>query len=264
MEFLRAVRRKSLLSETIYILLNIALGLTVLGVVWAINSPLPAFALVLLSKWRVLAVRPRYWFAHVQANMVDLIVSLSFVVLLYAAGGSGGRTVVVTQIILTILYILWLLVLKPRTRRALVVAQAAVALFIGTAALYMGAYEWPSSVVVAMMWIIGYSSARHVLAAYSEDQLTFISFMWALLMAELGWLAYHWTIAYHLPFVSGIELPQVALVAIALGFMAERGYNSFVHHGVIRMADILMPTLLSLSVIVTLYLAFNGVNSGSI
>lgn len=264
MEFLRGARRKSLLSETVYVLLNIALGVSVLAVVWAINSPLPAFALVLLSKWRVLAVRPRYWFAHVQANMVDFIVSLSFVVLLYAAGGAGGETAIITQICLAILYILWLLLLKPRTRRSLVVAQAGVAVFVGTAALFMGAYGWPSSIVVVIMWLIGYSAARHVLAAYSEEQLSFMSFIWGLFFAELGWLAYHWTIAYNLAFIPGVELPQVAIIALALSFVAERAYGSFTHHGVVRMTDVVMPALLSFSIIAVLLAAFNGVNSGSI
>ena len=64
--------------------------------------------------------------------------------------------------------------------------------------------------------------------------------------------------------VPGIELPQIAIIAVALSFIAERAYNSFTHHGVVRMADVLMPALLSFSIIAVLLLAFNGVNSGSI
>lgn len=265
MEFLRAARRKSLFSETIYVLLNVLLAIGVLSVVWAINSPLPAFALILLSKWRVLAVRPRYWFANIQANLVDIIVSLSFVVLLYAAGGTrAGGTAFVVQVALTILYALWLLVLKPRTRRSLVVAQAGVAVLVGVAALYMVAFEWPSSVVVIAMWVIGYSAARHVLTAHSEEQTNLLSFIWGLVFAELGWLAYHWTIAYSLPFAPGIDLPQIAIIALGFSFVAERVYDSYVHHGTVRTVDILMPTLLTVSVIAILLVAFNGVNSGAI
>ena len=91
-----------------------------------------------------------------------------------------------------------------------------------------------------------------------------MSFIWGLIFAELGWLAYHWTISYTLPMVPGIELPQIAIIAVALSFIAERAYNSFTHHGVVRMADVLMPALLSFSIIAVLLLAFNGVNSGSI
>jgi hypothetical protein len=265
MDFLRAVKRRSLLSEAIYILLNIGLAAAILLVVWAIESPVPAFALILLSKWRVFAVRPRYWFAHLQANLVDLIVSLSLVVLLYAAGsGVASETAMVLQILMTILYVLWLLVLKPQTRRAAVVAQAGVAVFVGVTALYTVAFEWPSSLVVVAMWVLGYATARHVMAAYSEPHLAFLSFAWGLLIAELGWLAYHWTIAYNLPFATGLRLPQVAIVALALSFLGERAYGSFSRHGVVRAMDVALPALLSLSIIAILLILFNGVSSGNI
>lgn len=263
MDLLRAVKRRSLLSESVYVLLNIALAAAILAIVWAVESPLPAFALILLSKWRVLAVRPRFWFAHIQSNLVDLIVSMSLVVLLYAAGGDGSGGMVV-QIALTILYVLWLLLLKPRTKRTLVVAQAAVAVFVGTIALYIVSFEWPSSIVVLCMWVIGYGAARHVLAAYSDSSVTLLSFVWGLIFAELGWLAYHWTIAYSLPLVEGIKLPQVTLIALSLSFLAERAYGSYEKYGVVRAADILLPGLLSVGLIILLLVAFNDVNSGTI
>lgn len=263
MDLLRAVKRRSLLSETLYILLNVLLAVAVLAVVSAINSPLPAFALILLSKWRVLAVRPRYWFAHVQANMVDIIVSISFVVLLYAAGSGEGGMVV--QLVLTLLYILWLLVLKPRARRSLVILQAGTAVFIGTLALYINSFEWTSSMVVVAMWVIGYSAARHVLAAYDEKDLTLMSFIWGLVFAELGWLAFHWTIAYPLPFISGVKLPQITLIITVLSFLAERAYASYHEYKVVRFNDILLPLVFSLGIIgALLFTVLNEVNIGTI
>src|SRR5690606_36436165 len=110
MDFLKSSKRRSLVSELIYIMLNIALAVAILAVVLAIESPLPAVALVLLSKWRVLAVRPRYWMAHIKANLVDIFVSLSVVVLLYAASGAFW-----VQAGLTVAYIVWLLFIKPRS-----------------------------------------------------------------------------------------------------------------------------------------------------
>src|SRR5919202_4987413 len=103
MEFLKLSKKRTLFSEFVYIGLNIALAVAVLVIVWAVESPWAALALVLLSKWRILAVRPRYWFANIQANMVDIIVNISIVILLYAASGA-----VVTQGILAVLYIVWL------------------------------------------------------------------------------------------------------------------------------------------------------------
>ena len=35
-----------------------------------------AIAVVLLGKWRMFAVNPRHWIAHIRTNAVDIIVSL--------------------------------------------------------------------------------------------------------------------------------------------------------------------------------------------
>jgi hypothetical protein len=263
MEFLRSAKRRSLVSELVYLLLNVGLAVAILVIVWVVESPLPAFALVLLSKWRILAVRPRYWFAHVQANMVDLIVSISLVVLLYAAGHGDERGMIL-QIVLTLLYIGWLLVLKPRTKRSYVVVQAATSLFVGVTALYSLAYGWPSSVVVLAMFLIGYSTSRHVLSAYSDSDLTLMSLAWGFVIASLGWLSFHWTIAYAIPFVDNIKLPQITIIVTALSFLAERIYASFAKHGEVRMSDILLPTLLSISIIAVVCMLFDAVSMGNI
>lgn len=264
MDFLRIAKRRSTMSELMYILLNVGLAVATLLTVWTFESPLPAFGLVLLSKWRVFAVRPRYWLAHIQANTVDLIVSLGLVVLLYAAGSTGATAGLVAQVVLMVLYIAWLLLLKPRTKRALVVAQAGVAILIGVTALYSSAYAWPSSVVVIVMWVLGYAAARHVLSAYSETNLTFLSMVWGLIFAEIGWLAYHVTVAYTLPLIEGVKLPQIAIVAIALSFTAERTYASYAKHGSVKLQDVLLPMLLSLSVIAVVVGVFGGIAIGGV
>lgn len=258
MEFLKVARRRSIASEVVYTALNIALAIGVLIAVRVTDSPLPAFLLVLLSKWRVLGVRPRYWFANIQANLVDLIVSLSLVILLYAASAS-----LTVQIILTALYVFWLLIVKPRSKRSWVTAQAVTAMFVGITALYAVSYAWPSSAVVIAMWLIGYSTTRHVLNAYEEGHLLFLSLIGGLFLAELGWLAYHWTIAYAVPGVSGLLIPQIALIAVALAFLGERLYSSYTHNGHLKPADVILPSLLSLSVVAVLLLLFNDINSGS-
>jgi hypothetical protein len=259
MEFLKSSKRRSLLSELIYIILNIALAIAVLLVVRAIDSPLPAFALVLLSKWRVLAVRPRYWFANIQANMVDIIVSLSIVVLLSAASG-----VLPIQLALTVLYIGWLLFIKPRSKRIFVAIQAGAAVFLGVTALMSGTYDWIDAVVVVCMWIIGYSAARHVLSSHDDPHMSFYSLVWGLLFAEIGWLAYHWTFAYTLPGLGDLKLSQAALISLAVSFIAERAYSSYSQHGTIRSNDLILPALLSISVIIILLVFFNRLSTGTI
>lgn len=259
MEFLKLSKRRSLLSELVYIVLNVALAVGLLLIVWAIASPYAAFALVLLSKWRVFAVRPRYWFANLQANMVDVIVGVSIVVLLYAASGA-----LVMQVLLTLLYIAWLLVIKPRSKRAFVAIQAGAAIFLGVSALMQVSYDWFASLVVVIMWIIGYSAARHVLGSYDEAHMSFYSLVWGLLFAEIGWLTYHWAFAYELPGVGDIKLSQAALIALGVSFIAERIYASYIKHGAVRSGDVTLPVLLSVSVILILLVFFNTLNTGAL
>lgn len=247
MEFLKSSKRRSLISELIYIVLNVAFAIALLFIVLAFESPLLAFSLVLLSKWRILAVRPRYWFANVQTNLVDIIVSLSIVVLLYSASGA-----LAVQILLTALYIGWLLFVKPRSKRVYVAAQAGAAIFLGTTALMIESHDWIATVVVLAMWLIGYSAARHVLSSYDEAHNSFYSLAWGFVFAEIGWLAYHFTFAHTIPGAGDIKLAQVALIALAMSFVAERTYSSYARHGSVRMADVKLPALLSTSIIVIL------------
>lgn len=259
MELLRLPNKRSLFSEIIYVGLNLALAAAILGVVWAIETPWAAFLLVLLSKWRVLAVRPRYWFANLQSNLVDIIVGLSIVQLLYTANGAF-----VAQLLIAMLYAFWLLFIKPRSKRSFVAVQAGAATFLGVTALLTVSYGWWSSLVVLLMWVIGYSSARHVLGSYEEAHISFYSLVWGLLFAELGWLFYHWTFAYSIPGAGGIKLPQGALITIALSFVAERAYASYEKHGSVHSNDMILPLLLSLSVILILVIFFNTVNVGAV
>jgi len=263
MEFLRTVRRRSVVSEIIYVLLNVALAIAILGVTLATGTPWLGLALILLSKWRVLAVRPRYWFAHVEANMVDVIVSIGTLLLIWLAGQStsGGLAV---QIALTVLYTAWLLLLKPRTLVSYVAVQAAVAVFVGTMALASVSYEWPSSLVVIAMWLIGYSAARHVLVSHSDDDIRLLSMIWGFVFAEIGWLTYHWTIAYNLPFAADLRLPQVTLILLGASFLAERTYTSYMKHDTIRLNDIILPLLLVAGIILVLLVAFNSASIGSV
>jgi hypothetical protein len=259
MELLRLPNKRSLFSEIIYIALNVALAVAILGVVLAVESPYAAFLLVLLSKWRVLAVRPRYWFANLQSNLIDIIVGLSVVVLLYAAGSAFA-----VQVMITMLYVVWLLFIKPRSKRSFIAVQAGTATFFGITALMTVSYNWDVSLVVALMWVIGYSAARHVLGSYEEAHISFYSLAWGLLFAELGWLTYHWTFAYSLPGMGNIQLPQGALIALAVSFVAERAYASYEKHGSVRSNDMILPSLLSVSVILILLLFFNMVNVGAV
>lgn len=263
MELLKLVRRRSFLSEVVYTVLNIALAVTVTLVVYYTGSAWLGIALVLLSKWRVLAVRPRYWYANILSNLVDIVVSLSYVILVYGAVVSGlsESSLFVVLSVMTILYSAWLLVLKPRSKRAYVVAQAGVALFFGTWALFALTYNWPVSLVVLGMWGLGFISMRHMLSAYDEETHTLtLSLVWGLIVAEIGWVAYHWAIAYALPFTDDtLLLPQVSIIVLLAAFVVYKAYDSFTHHSKVRTIDILLPLLLAVSTTLVLLLFRNSI-----
>jgi amino acid permease len=121
-----------------------------------------------------------------------------------------------------------------------------------------------ASPVVLLMWLIGYSAARHVLSNYEEAHMSFYSLVWGFVIAEIGWLAYHWTFAYELSGVGDIKLVQSAVIITSLSFVAERIYASYTKHGEVRSGDIILPALLSVSLIVILLVFFNRLGAGTI
>ena len=251
-DFLKLAKRKTLLSELVYYVLNIGLVVVLFVLSQTIQVPVLAIALVLISKWRVLAVRPRYWWTNIQANMVDVIVGVSIASLMYVP-----QITLFFQVVLSVLYAFWLLVLKPQSKRRAMQMQALVSVALGVTALYVVSYEWPVTVVVLCMAIIGYSAARHFLYTYDEEQIVLLSGLWALLFAELGWLAYYWTFAYA-PF-SFIKIPQITLIVLLVSFMGDRMYRSWAKHGQIVIGEVILPVVFSVLVIGVMVTFFNSV-----
>lgn len=262
MEFLKLVRRNSTASEIAYAGLNIGLAVIVALIVVSTGSVWLALLLVILSKWRVFAVRPRYWWANFQSNLVDFIVSVSVVLYMQSINTAleAGAYRIPALVFMVLFYIAWLLYIKPKSSRNMVATQSLIALFLGSSALFSIAYGLPSIVTVLGMWAIGYTSARHILSSYDDEtEVTFLSLASGLMIAEISWVAYHWTVAYSLPVVTEVQIPQVSIILTLLAFAITRAYDSFYHHSKIRSNDILLPTLLTVSVILVLVLLFNQV-----
>ena len=251
MDLLKSARRRSLLSEIAYVILNIALAVMLLALVLVVNVPWPALGLVLLSKWRIFAVRSRYWAANIRANLVDVIVGVSMVVFLYSASGD-----LVTQISLTALYIGWLLFLKPKSKRAYVAAQAMVGLIFGIGAIIQISPILPASIVVILSWLVGYAATRHILSVQHESHINFLSLLWGFVIAEIMWLGYHWTIGYEVG--QSLQLPQLVVIIASVSFLAERVYVSYHKNGKVASGDVMMPALLTLSIIGVVLFVFGG------
>src|SRR4051812_24869992 len=95
-------------SHAIHIGLNVLLPLMAYILVRINFVPL-AIVLILLSKWRMFAVRPRYWIATVISNGVDILVGVALVLFM------ASTSVVWWQLFWAVLYDVWLVWLKPRS-----------------------------------------------------------------------------------------------------------------------------------------------------
>lgn len=218
MELLRTKATRTRVSEMIYYAFNAALPVAVLLLVRGFDPPYLALALVILGKWRIFALRPRFWWPNIKANMVDLLVGLSVVGLLYLAS-----TDITLQIIITVLYGGWLLGVKPLSSVTGVMAQAGIAQFVALVVLFNFSALWNEFFIIFMTWVIGYFAARHVVSNYEEPNVELWSALWGLITAQVGWLMFHWTVAYNLGLP--ILIPQAALVMLVIGFSSARLYN---------------------------------------
>lgn len=271
MELIKFAVRRSKVSDVVYILLNVAYAATLFVLVTpSVDLPYLAYLLVVLSKWRVIAVRPRFWFANFQANFIDFLVGISSVTLMLLTASSTPTVAV----LIALLYALWLLILKPHTGTGKVLSQAMVGQFVSLTALFSIAHAFEfkpfitdsSLLTVVIAWIVGYMAARHALSSYKhEEDRTLLSLIWGFVVAELSWLAHHWTIAYSLyneaGAVSGRELmiPQVAITITLMSLVVIRWYEWF-HNTDDKKAfkDARSVTVFSTIVITILLVFFNG------
>jgi len=169
-----------------------------------------AIAIVILAKWRMLAVQPRHWIAHVRTNAVDLIVSLSIVSFMIESSDSY-----ITQLVWLVLFEVWLLYVKPGTSSILVGIQALTAQFAGLVAMFLAFEKAPIIFYVIGAAAIGYFSIRHFLNAFEESHGVQYSWMWAFFSASLVWILSHWLLFY-----GPIAQPAVFLSIIAYGLCA--------------------------------------------
>lgn len=251
-----AGKRTSRLSEALYVVFNIGLAIAVFILVFFQLNVL-AYLLVAISKWRVFAVRPRFWWANIKANLLDLLLGLSVVTMLVQSSEE-----VVLQLVVTLLYTLWLVVLKPKSEQGAVLAQAGIAQFMAITALFSVSFDWPSWIVVASMWVIGYISAQHAISTFEDSNVTLYSLIWGLLVAELGWLGYTWAIAYTLVPTASLKIPSLALIVTLLAYFCSRAYKIYSTKHKLRLSDVTAPAIFSGGLILIILVFFNDIHRG--
>jgi hypothetical protein len=187
---------------------NILLALLVFVLV-RIDFVQLALALVLLSKWRMFVVRPRFWPANLRANAVDIIVSVSLLIFMVQSDSQF------IQLIWAGVYALWLLVIKPSSGALMVSIQAMMGLLFGLSAIFL---EWGDGalyVLVFLSAVVCYLSARHFFGSFDEPYAKLLSYLWAYFAAGLVWVLGHWLLFYGV-----IAQPTLLLVAVGYGLAA--------------------------------------------
>lgn len=191
-------------SHFIHIALNVLLPLVTYILVRVDFVPL-AIVLVFLSKWRMFAVRPRYWLANILANSVDIIVALGLIIFM------ASTTETWWQVFWVLAYSGWLIWLKPRTDALSVSAQAMVGQLLGLSALYLKFGDAPLAALVGLTWLITYISARHFLTSFDEPYTALLAQVWAYFSASLVFILGHWLLFYGL-------VAQVTLLLTTIGY----------------------------------------------
>jgi len=165
-----------------------------------------ALSLVLLSKWRMLAVRPRFWPAIIRANAVDIIIGLSLV--LFMAHSTSGYV----QLLIAALYAFWLVAIKPASSTFMVASQAFLGQLCGLMALYLVWSDGPLYGLILLTGLICYVSAHHFFDSFDEPYSKLLAYLWAYFGATLMWVLGHWLLFYGI-----IAQPTLILSMVGYG-----------------------------------------------
>lgn len=251
-DFIFIRKSRNILSSFLHIVLNILLGAGSIFITLVSSSPLFGILLVLISKWRVFAVRPRYWLVNIQSSLIDFIVGISLVLLAYYA----GVTLTPIHFILAAIYIVWLLFIKPMTSEVGTLLQSLFAIFFGSNIASIALATVNPIFIVLVEFLIGYSASRHIFIQNQREKSTFITLVCGLVFAEISWLANHWMIIYQFPL--NIVISQTAIILTILAFFFDRTFVSIEKHdSKLKLADVLVPTIFSILIIIVIILNFS-------
>ncbi len=168
-----------------------------------------AIILFLISKWRVLAVKPRYWLPNLRANGVDIIIGLSYLEFLNHTSSES------IQLIFAVLYVLWLTIIKPKSSSIFIALQAFLGQFIGLMAIFSFQNSLAPSLLLLIVftWLVCYLSARHFFTIFDEPFTSMYSHAWGYFSAALVWVLGHWLLYYYGTYAQ----PTILLSSIGLG-----------------------------------------------
>jgi len=190
-------------GHAFYFIYNALLPLLVFLLVRWTFVPL-ALSLILLSKWRMLAVRPRFWAANIRSNAIDMVVGVAVLAFMVATGSE------LWQLLWVILWAGWLIAIKPRADVLWVSLQALIGFVVGLSALFLTWDHAPLFVLVGSVGLLCFCAAHHFFDSFDEPYTRLLAYFWAYFGAALTWVLGHWLLFYG-------PVAQLTLLLTALG-----------------------------------------------
>ncbi|MBR3366113.1 hypothetical protein IKG48_03280 [Candidatus Saccharibacteria bacterium] len=247
-------KSRNVLSTILHVVLNILLGVGSIFLTTLTGSFILGFLLVIVSKWRIFAVRPRYWLVNLKSSLVDLIVGFSFVLIAYCS----GTAVLPVHWVLAGLYTLWLIILKPRSSGRATITQGLIAVFLGTTATVLLSATYDSAIFVLATAFIGWAATRHVLVQSEDNNFGLVTLVCGLICAEIAWVFHSWLIVYSFG-DTGIVVPQLSIILTVFAFAFSRIYQSLIKNdGELKKDEISVPTIFSILIIIVIVVWFSN------
>lgn len=207
------------IGDVLHVGVNIIFALVLFLFVRYWNLAFLAALLVVLSKWRILAVQPRFWLPNLKTNLADIVVGLSTVILLFQAGSDS------LAIFWMALYLGWLLFLKPQTGDLMVGIQALWSQFLGILTIFSMQFMLEYSFIgILLVWVVAWSTARHFLSNYEEPHYKALSMVWGFLVAQLAWIGFHWISYYR---IASLNISNVALIVSVVAGVLGALYHAY-------------------------------------
>lgn len=188
---------------------------TLVFVLVRINFVQLAMALVVLSKWRMFAVRPRYWPANIRANAVDIMVGVSLVIFM------AHTDVFNWHLLWAFLYGVWLIFIKPGASTLMVSLQAYTGQILALMALFLAWKNASLASLVFAVWVICYLSARHFFTGFDEPHSSLYAHAWGYFAGALMWVLAHWLLFYGLLAQPTLLLGVISLTCGGLYYLEE-------------------------------------------
>ncbi len=192
-------------SQILHLLFNVTLPFLVFLFV-RIGFVQLAFSLILLSKWRMFAVRPRFWLANIRANAVDIIIGLSILAFLVSTNSEW------LQLVWVGIWAVWLIFIKPRSSVLWVSLQSLIGFTAGLMALFLVWDDGPLLGLALATGLLCFFAAHHFFDSFDEPYTRLLAYIWAWFGSALVWVLAHWLLFY-----GPVAQPTLLLVTIGFG-----------------------------------------------